>query len=107
MPSYWLGLVLIAWFSIHCHLLPAEAPLDVAASVGEAALFPPATRSQILDDHTPFMLAGIPAIDLIDFDYPCWQQLCDNLSQVSEAKLGAVGATVLELIRAERRRLAL
>jgi len=26
MPSYWLGLVLIAWFSIHWHLLPAEAP---------------------------------------------------------------------------------
>ena len=43
-----------------------------------------------------------PPIDLIDFDYPCWQKLCDDLSQVSRTNLARVGATVLELLRSER-----
>lgn len=79
---------------------------NAAAGAGAAAIFPPETRSQILDDHTPFAFAGIPAIDLIDFDYACWQKLCDNLAQVSQRNLGAVGRSVLALVRAERRRLA-
>jgi hypothetical protein len=57
-----------------------------------------------MDDHTPFLRAGIPAIDLIDFRYACWQKLCDDLSQVSAANLTRVGKTVLELIRSERNR---
>jgi glutaminyl-peptide cyclotransferase len=61
-------------------------------------------QGTVLDDHTPFLRAGIPAIDLIDFDYPCWQKLCDDLSQVSKVNLTKVGRTVLELIRAERLR---
>src|SRR5262249_36930837 len=28
--------------------------------------------NQIEDDHVPFLKAGIPAVDLIDFDYPAW-----------------------------------
>ena len=62
------------------------------------------TSEQIFDDHTSFTQAGIPAIDLIDFNYPCWQRTCDNLSQVSQTSLAAVGATVLQLIRNERSR---
>jgi glutaminyl-peptide cyclotransferase len=73
-----------------------------AAQVGAARSFPPTTRPQILDDHTPFAMAGIPAIDLIDFDYPCWQRPCDTLGQISQASLGASGRAVLALIRAER-----
>ena len=49
-------------------------------------------------------LAGIPAIDLIDFRYRCWQKVCDDLSQVSQANLQKVGSTVLELIRSDRLR---
>ena len=48
--------------------------------------------------------AGIPAIDLIDFDYACWQQRCDTLAQVSRAGLDESGRTVLALVRAERSR---
>ena len=55
-----------------------------------------------MDDHTPFLRAGIPAIDLIDFRYACWQKLCDDLSQVSLTNLTRVGRTVLELVRSER-----
>lgn len=70
------------------------------------ALFPAATAPEVLDDHTPFLSAGIPAVDLIDFDYPCWQKTCDDLSQVSRRNLGTVGGAVLALLRAERRRFA-
>ncbi len=75
-----------------------------ATRSGTLALFPPGTQSVVLDDHTPFLRASIPAIDLIDFDYPCWQKVCDDLGQVSAKNLTKVGSTVLELVRSERLR---
>jgi hypothetical protein len=75
---------------------------SAAARASTLALFPDRVQGEVLDDHTPFVRAGIPAIDLIDFRYACWQQLCDDLSQVSRTNLTKVGRTVLELIRAER-----
>ena len=32
----------------------------------------------MLDDHTPFLEAGIPAVDIIDFDYPYWHTTQDT-----------------------------
>jgi hypothetical protein len=75
-----------------------------AARAGTSALFPPGMQGAVLDDHSPFLRAGIPAIDLIDFRYACWQKLCDDMSKVSQANLQKVGTTVLELVRAERSR---
>jgi glutaminyl-peptide cyclotransferase len=75
-----------------------------ARRVGVGALFPDATTGQILDDHTPFTQRGIPAIDIIDFDYPPRDTLADNLDKVSERSLDAVGEAVLELLRDLRRR---
>jgi len=75
-----------------------------AARTKNLPLFPLEPQGAILDDHTPFLRRGIPAIDLIDFDFPCWHQVCDDLSKVSPRNLARVGATVLELIRAERLR---
>jgi glutaminyl-peptide cyclotransferase len=75
-----------------------------AARARTLDLFPNAIQGEVLDDHTPFLRAGVPAIDLIDFDYPCWQKACDDLSQVSRRNLTRVGQTVLELLRAERLR---
>jgi glutaminyl-peptide cyclotransferase len=79
---------------------------SAASRAGTLRLFPPGRQGLVLDDHTPFLRAGVPAIDLIDFDYPCWQRVCDDLGQVSLESLTRVGATVLELLRAERLRLA-
>ena len=42
---------------------------------------------------------GVPSIDLIDFDFPCWHRTCDNLSAVSMASLDAVGEAMVELLR--------
>src|SRR2546429_192037 len=54
-----------------------------ARRVGRGAAFPDRTAGAISDDHVPFLRRGIPAIDLIDFDFPCWHRRCDDLSQVS------------------------
>ncbi len=40
-----------------------------ARAVGVARVFPGGEGTPVLDDHTPFLRAGIPAIDLIDFTY--------------------------------------
>ena len=70
-----------------------------ARRVGTAAVFPAGTLPAVLDDHFPFRQLGVPSIDLIDFDYPCWHRTCDNLSRVSKRSLDAVGETVYELLR--------
>ena len=75
---------------------------SAAAQVGTQSYFPDLTGEEIYDDDTPFNAAGIPAIDLIAWPYACWQKDCDNLSQVSQTSLRAVGGTVLELMRDER-----
>jgi hypothetical protein len=74
-----------------------------AKRVGVGAVFPDETRSEIQDDHTPFARAGMRAIDLIDFDYPCWQKPCDTLDQLSTRSLDASGEAVLQLVRQLRR----
>ncbi len=74
-----------------------------AAQVGVAPVFPDTTRGVIEDDHTPFLDRGIPAIDLIDFDYPCWQKPCDTMDKLSERSVDAAGETVLQLVRTLRR----
>jgi glutaminyl-peptide cyclotransferase len=70
-----------------------------AARTGNAGVFPPTTAGTVLDDHVPFLRRGIPAIDLIDFDFPCWHRQCDDLSAVSPRSLDSTGETVLELLR--------
>jgi hypothetical protein len=110
-PGQTREMVLLDFIALHGERLPREAGSDpalwarlvhAADRVGAAALFPARTRGEILDDQTPFAQSGVPAIDLIDFDYPCWQRVCDNLSQVSRPSLASVGASVLALLRAER-----
>jgi Zn-dependent M28 family amino/carboxypeptidase len=49
----------------------------------------------MLDDHIPFRDAGIPAVDIIDFDYPYWHTTGDTLDKVSAESLHAVGDTLL------------
>ena len=63
----------------------------------------------ILDDHTPFLDAGVPAVDLIDFDYgpgpspgAWWHTRRDDLSHVCARSLGAVGAPALAALPAIR-----
>lgn len=70
--------------------------------VGTERLFPRATSGAIIDDHVPYLRRGIPAIDLIDFNYPQAHTKHDDLEHVSERSLDATGETVLELLRTWR-----
>jgi glutaminyl-peptide cyclotransferase len=56
--------------------------------------FVPEVRHTMLDDHIPFVQAGIPAVDLIDFDYPYWHTTQDTLDKISAESLDAVGRTL-------------
>jgi hypothetical protein len=71
---------------------------SAARAVGVGALFPTGTSGAILDDHTPFTDRGVPAIDVIDFDYPQRDSLADNLRAVSQRSLDAVGEAVHRLV---------
>jgi len=66
----------------------------VAASLGYEKLFIPEYKHSMLDDHTPFNQAAIPAVDIIDFDYPHWHTTGDTPDKVSSASLQAVGRTL-------------
>jgi Zn-dependent M28 family amino/carboxypeptidase len=47
------------------------------------------------DDHIPFITAGVPAVDIIDLDYPAWHTADDTLANVSASSLQIVGDVVL------------
>lgn len=66
----------------------------VANSLGYGNVFIPEYKFSMLDDHTPFLEAGIPAVDIIDFDYPHWHTVQDTPDKVSAESLQAVGETV-------------
>jgi glutaminyl-peptide cyclotransferase len=69
-----------------------------ARRAGVGHVFPADTRGGILDDHIPFLRRGVPSIDLIDFDFPCFHRTCDDLSAVSERSLDATGEAVYRLL---------
>jgi glutaminyl-peptide cyclotransferase len=94
-----------------CELrIPREATSDrrlyglFARAAGAGSPFRGRTGG-ILDDHTPFERAGVPAVDLIDFDYgpgpspgAYWHTTKDNLRHVCASSLEAVGAPALTAI---------
>ncbi len=51
-------------------------------------------RVPVTDDHLPLNNAGIPSIDIIDFDYPYWHTTKDVPENCSAASLEAVGKVV-------------
>jgi glutaminyl-peptide cyclotransferase len=71
-----------------------------AQRVGAGRVFPARRGGAVLDDHIPFQDAGVPSIDLIDFDFACFHRRCDDMSAVSERSVDAVGETIAELLRA-------
>ncbi len=50
---------------------------------------------EVKDDHLPFLEAGVPAVDIIDLDYPAWHTEADTLDKVSPESLQAVGDVLL------------
>ena len=84
---------------------------DAAATRSKSGSRQPFTGEAqgILDDHTPFLRAGVPAVDLIDFDYgpgpspgAWWHTRRDDLSHVCAGSLGEVGTAALAAVPAIR-----
>jgi len=80
--------------------LPKEANSDsalaqsiwaTAARLGHDDVFVPDVGVAILDDHIPFLEAGIPAVDIIDIDYPHWHTASDTPDKLSSQSLQIVG----------------
>jgi glutaminyl-peptide cyclotransferase len=65
-----------------------------AARIGHRSVFSNELTT-IDDDHMPFIRAGIPAVDIIDLDYPAWHTSADTLENVSARSLQIVGDVVL------------
>ncbi len=56
------------------------------------------------DDHMPFVRLGVPAIDIIDVDYPPWHTDEDTMDKISAQSLEIVGTVVQDVIhRLEQR----
>jgi glutaminyl-peptide cyclotransferase len=47
------------------------------------------------DDHLEFLEAGVPAVDIIDLDYPAWHRADDTLDKLSATSLQSVGDVVV------------
>ena len=73
---------------------------DAAAAVGAEDFFPAEGdgRYAIIDDHIPFVRAGVPSIDLIDFDYEYADTPEDTPDKLDPEALDAVGETVADLV---------
>jgi Zn-dependent M28 family amino/carboxypeptidase len=61
-----------------------------AARATSARGFREQPRYAITDDHVPLLEAGLPAADIIDFDYPAWHTLGDRPDQTSATSLAEV-----------------
>jgi glutaminyl-peptide cyclotransferase len=70
----------------------------VASDLGYGAYFTNQTEPMD-DDHMPFVKLGVPALDLIDFDYPPWHKDEDTLDKIGAQSLDVVGTVVLEAVR--------
>lgn len=73
---------------------------SVAGQRGFGNRFIPIPKHNILDDHTPFLEAGIPAVDIIDIDYAYYHTTADTADKVSAQSLYAVGDTLLTWLTA-------
>jgi glutaminyl-peptide cyclotransferase len=63
-------------------------------------------RTEIEDDHLPFVEAGVPAVDIIDLEYPAWHTPLDTLDAVSARSLQVVGDVVIAALPQIEQRLA-
>ena len=79
----------------------ALAAADEEGVRGKFSLF----RNEIGDDHEPFLLLGMPAIDLIDFRYGSgpglndyWHSANDRLEHVCPESLGIIGRVTMRLL---------
>lgn len=55
-------------------------------------------KHMMIDDHIPFLERGIPAVDIIDMDYPYWHTLEDTPEKCSPQSLKVIGELLLAVL---------
>jgi acetylornithine deacetylase/succinyl-diaminopimelate desuccinylase-like protein len=60
--------------------------------------FVDSVKYTLIDDHIALIEAGIPCIDLIDFDYPYWHTLQDTPDKCSAESLDKIGKLLIEVL---------
>ncbi len=78
---------------------------DTATKLGYRDSFIPSVKYDILDDHIPFIQAGIPSVDIIDIDYKYWLTTEDTLDKISSKSLQMVGNVLETWITQQNRQL--
>jgi glutaminyl-peptide cyclotransferase len=88
----------------NCSRTLVKKLFDAAHEVGVRSQFSIGPGNMI-DDHVPFAIAGMPVIDVIDFDYGSapgkndyWHTTNDTLDKLSVKSLQTIGDTVLRMI---------
>lgn len=73
---------------------PAQMTQDIfaAADALKARSFFTYSDRGIMDDHTPLNAAGVPTIDIIDFDFTWWHTADDTIDKLSAQSLQTVGS---------------
>jgi hypothetical protein len=79
---------------------PSEMTLGIFAAADALKVRQHFTYSPngITDDHTPLNAAGIPTINLIDFDFPAWHTPEDTMDKISAESLAIVGSVALRYL---------
>ncbi|MFW6152130.1 MAG: M28 family metallopeptidase [Verrucomicrobiota bacterium] len=91
--------------------IPANSVRDLISETFEAAKregfrnYFHLSEGYIIDDHVPFLNAGIPAVNLIDFEFGSspgkndyWHTTNDTLDKISRKSLEITGRTTLRLV---------
>lgn len=65
-----------------------------------------AESTTVIDDHIPFLKAGVPSVDIIDLEYEAWHTQGDTLDAVSARSLQIVGDTLVAALPGIERRLS-
>lgn len=74
-----------------------DAIWSTAATLGHGRIFSN-EPTEVEDDHVSFLRAGVPAVDVIDLEYPEWHTAQDDLDHVSARSLQVVGDVVVASI---------
>lgn len=80
---------------------------QIAESLGYDGYFHKGFGGAVTDDHVELIKHGIPAIDIIDYRYtgeyqgfdPVWHTTGDDMGNISAYTLGAVGETIMKVIK--------
>jgi Zn-dependent M28 family amino/carboxypeptidase len=78
-----------------------EKVWEIAEELGYQEHFIPEHQHRVIDDHTPFLEAGIPAAVMIDLDYPYWHTGHDTVDKISVDSLQRVGDVTETLLEGE------